>query len=473
MQYLRATVEGVYKLWKSLSKTSDSLELANARMVERLEKYADSRIESGFKIRNWRIAASDLKAAKLAKIREERSAMVLGKLSELGYLEVDFPRWHTEVYKSEALTEEEWERIQPIVVKATESNKDRRILNEKWRRRNRRSRDLTILWDNVVVAASGARAVYTAERRSCPAVNEFLDLSPAAALLEADTDGISEQELNAIRPDALQFAIQGRRRYLVKLRNIRNSLPVNQVDEEEWSSLSKDETIAKLDIIAAELVQAVNGFWDSKRKSVEWYPASYLDSSYLDSGVLSPAEDLAPGLMSRMLESVGRDLNTEASAVMGGNWGRRPELYRCARCDERLAPHLTFTEVISHYLENKVWFDKASDAREKAFIESSGSKEPLPFPTLFDSHDWIKDGDVIASDSSRDKARVTKLQNQLEAAYGNEPEDYEGEDFTTRSRRSTNKAPERRIRRICRLCPEGFSPKPMYFAALKIHIEHV
>ncbi|KIO33073.1 hypothetical protein M407DRAFT_204460 [Tulasnella calospora MUT 4182] len=158
--------------------------------------------------------------------------------------------------------------------------------------------------------------------------------------------------------------------------------------------------------------------------------------------------------------------------MKSGNWRQKPAVYRCARCDERVSPHLTFTELISHYLENKVWFDKASDAREKAFIKSSNSKDPPSYSTLFNGHDWNADGNIIASDNSRDKARVTRLQNQLEAAYGNDPEDYNGQDFTTKSRRSINKAPERRIRRICRLCPEGFSPKPMYFAALKIHIEH-
>ncbi|KAG8928765.1 hypothetical protein FRC01_005396 [Tulasnella sp. 417] len=472
-QYLKVNVATVYKLWKSLSEPAYNHELANTQLTGRLEKYADDRIRSGLKMKDWQTAASQVKEAQLAKLRNERSVLVFAKLSELGYQTVDFPRWHHEIYKPEPLTDEEWDRIQPIVITTTESNKISRIVNEQQIRKNIRTRDLTTLWSDVVAVASGTRAAHMSERAACPLLSEFLDIAPVAPLMEADTDGISEQDLNSIRPDSLQFAIQGRRRYLVRLRNIRNGLPVDQVDEEEWDSLSNEEIIAKLDTIAAELVQAVNGFWDSKRKTMEWYPAACLKASSLDSDVLSAAEHLAPGLISRMLERIGKDPNTEASALTSGNWGRKPVLYRCARCDERLAPTLEFKEMISHYLENKDWFDKASDAREKRVITSSVSKEPILFSTLFDSHDWNTDGDVIASDSSRDKARVTKLQNQVEAAYGNEPEDYEGQDFTTRSRRSTNKALERRTRRICRLCPEGFSPKPIYFAALKIHIEHV
>ncbi|KAG8911368.1 hypothetical protein FRC01_005751, partial [Tulasnella sp. 417] len=128
---------------------------------------------------------------------------------------------------------------------------------------------------------------------------------------------------------------------------------------------------------------------------------------------------------------------------------------------------------ISHFLEKKVWFDKASDAREKALTEPSGSKDLVFHSTFFNDHDWNAEGDIMVSDDAHEKARVRKLQNQLEAAYGNDPRDYDGEDFTVRSRRSAHQAPQRRTRRICRLCPEGFSPKPMYFATLKIHIEHI
>ncbi|KAG8928763.1 hypothetical protein FRC01_005394 [Tulasnella sp. 417] len=472
-QYLKLDVVAVYKLWKSLSESAENPEPANTQLTSRLEKYADDRIRSGLKMNHWQIAAYQLKEAQLTKLRNERSAMVFAKLSELGYQTRDYPRWHHEVRKPKTLTDEEWERIRHIIITATESNKANRIANEQRIRKNLRTRDLTTLWSDVVAVASGTRAVNISERAACPLLNEFLDFAPVAALMEADTNGISEQDLSSLRSDALLFVIQERRRYLVRLHNIRNGLPIDQVDEEEWDSLSNDEIIAKLDTIAADLVQAVNGFWDSKRKTVEWYPAACLKAASLDPDVLSAAEHLAPGLISKMLEIIGKDPNTEAGAAINGHWGLKPVLYRCGRCDERLAPTLAFKDLISHYLENKVWFDKASDAREKAVIESAGSKEPRSFSTLFDSHDWNTDGEIIASDSLRDKARVTKLQKQLESAYGNEPEDYEGQDFTTRSRRSTNKAPERRTRRICRLCPEGFSPKPIYFAALKVHIEHV
>ncbi|KAG8906407.1 hypothetical protein FRC01_008033, partial [Tulasnella sp. 417] len=366
-----------------------------------------------------------------------------------------------------------WERMKTTIVNAAESNRSSRMYGQTMRRRNERTRALTVLWNEVVAVASGTRAVYMAERGACPYFNQFLSLAPVSALVLADTDGIPMQQLNSVRPDALQFAIQGRRQSLVKLRNIRNGLPVNWVDEEEWSSLSNEETIAKLDVIAADLAQAVNGFWDSSRKVVDWYPSAYLNSSYVSSGVVSPAERRAPGLISKMLESLDKDQNTEAGVVTNGSWSRKTILYRCTRCDERLAPYFTFPEMIQHFLDKKAWFDNASAAREKAFIESSGSEEPLSNSTFINDHDWNADGEVIASDNSHEKARITKCLKQLETAYGNDPYDYEGEDFTTRSRRSAKQTPQRRMRRICRLCPEGFSPKPMYFATLQIHIEHI
>ncbi|KAG8893429.1 hypothetical protein FRC00_010532, partial [Tulasnella sp. 408] len=221
------------------------------------------------------------------------------------------------------------------------------------------------------------------------------------------------------------------------------------------------------------LVRAVNGFWDSKRKAVDWYPSSDLSSPNVDLGVLSPVEALAPGLISKLLEAIGKNPNTEEGAPTSENWRRKPVLYRCARCDERVAPYLTFAKTVAHFLENKFWFDKASAAREKALIESSGSKASHPYSTLFNDHDWNAEGNLIVADSPGDKARVTKLQHQFKRAYGNDPEDYGGEDLTARSRRSTSKGVGRRIRRICRLCPEGFGPQPMYLAALKVHIEHL
>ncbi|KAG9020311.1 hypothetical protein FS837_008349, partial [Tulasnella sp. UAMH 9824] len=285
------------------------------------------------------------------------------------------------------------------------------------------------------------------------------------------TDGIPPEQLNAVRPEGLQFAIQGRRSYLVKLYNIHKGLPVDQTNEEEWSSLSNEETIAKLDVIAAELAQAVNGFWDLNRKTVDWYPSLSLGA--VDSGVLSPAEGLAPGLIARMLESLGKDHTTEAGVVTSGGWSRKTILYRCTRCDESLAPYLTFPEMITHFLEKKAWFDKASAAREKAFIEPSGSKDPPSYSTFVNDHDWNTEGDVIASDNPHEKGRITKVQNQLEAAYGNDPEDYDGEYFTNRSRRLFAKGG------LGSTPPAGvithFTPRsqPMYFATLKIHIEHI
>ncbi|KAG9045711.1 hypothetical protein FS837_005798 [Tulasnella sp. UAMH 9824] len=472
-QYLKVTVAEVYKLWKSMSQTSDTPELAKAQLIERLEKYRETRIKSGLKMKVWQVTAAEWNTAEARRVLKERKALILLKLLELGFEEADFPRYCPEVNLTKALDDEEWEQIRPSVVSAAESSKISRLSTEIWRRRNNRSQALQVLWHGVVGIASGTRAVYTAEKNACPDFREFIAFAPAEALLEVDTDGIPAQEINAIRPDSLQFVIQGRRRYLVKLRNVLDGLPLDQTDEEEWSSLSNDETIAKLDTIAARLAKAVNGFWDSKQKHVDWYPSYYLASPRVDLSVLSPVEDLAPGLIAKVLEIIEKGPDTEAGAVAGSSWRRKMVGYRCARCDESAAPYLTFKEMISHFLEKKVWFDKASEAREKAFAESPGSKDPRFHSILFNDHDWNSEESIMVSDDSHEKARVRKLQNQLEAAYGNDPEDYNGEDFTTRSRRSAKQAPQLRKRRICRLCPEGYSPKPMYFATLKIHIEHI
>ncbi|KAG9045712.1 hypothetical protein FS837_005799 [Tulasnella sp. UAMH 9824] len=469
--YHKVTIAEVYNLWKSLSEKADTHEAANARLIERLEKYADNRIKSGLKMKDWHKDVRDQKFAQSTKLRNDRNDAIIAKLVELGHEPRDVPLYHFILNDLVELTDQEWERIGLTLIRATESNKANRLYGQSMRRRNERTRALQSLWNGIVATASGTRAVYIPERNACPYFNQFWHLPPVAALLSADTDGIPPEQLNAVRPEGLQFAIQGRRSYLVRFHNIHKGLPVDQINEEEWSSLSNEETIAKLDVIAAELAQAVNGFWDSTRKVVDWYPSLSLGA--VDSGVLSSAEGLAPGLIARMLESLGRDHTTEAGVVTSGSWSRKTILYRCTRCDERLAPYLTFPEMITHFLEKKAWFDKASAAREKAFIEPSGSKDPPSHSTFVNDHDWNTEGDVIASDNPHEKGRITKAQNQLEAAYGNDPEDYDGEYFTNRSRRSANQAPRRRTRRICRLCPEGFSPKPMYFATLKIHIEHI
>lgn len=293
---------------------------------------------------------------------------IFAKLLELGHSEVDFPRWHVEVNKSVALSDEgtespnirakgfvsnglsritEWERIRPTVERAAESNKNGRIWRQSQRRRNERSRHLTAVWNGAVVVASGTRALNFAERGACPNMNEFFSFENVLALMSADTDGISPADQDSVRPEAIRIAIQGRRRYLVKLDNVLKGLPVDQTDEEEWSSLSDDEAISKLDTIAAELAQAVNGFWDSNRRTVDWYPSSYLRGPCLDLGYLSPAKGVAPGLIPKMLGSIDKDLNTEAGAVTNWTLGQRPVHFRCARCDERVAPYLSFSEMVS------------------------------------------------------------------------------------------------------------------------------
>ncbi|KAG8911369.1 hypothetical protein FRC01_005752 [Tulasnella sp. 417] len=429
---------------------------------------------SGVKMVDWQIASTDWKVTQRAKLKRERGAAILSKLIDLGYHEADFPRWDAEVNKSEALTDEEWERIRPTVVDAAESRRNSRISLEVWRRRDERSRAIAPLWNQVVAVASGTRAVYSAEKAACSDWNGFVTFGPIAALMAADTDGIPAQALDPIRPGALQFVIQLRRRHLVRLRNILNGLPVDHIDEEEWSLLTDSETIARLDTIAAHITKAVNGFWDSNRRQVDWYPSYYLASPQMDMAVLTPVESLSPGLMAKMLEVIGKDTNTESAVVTSTCSGRNMVLYRCARCDERVAPYLTFKGMVSHFLEKKVWFDKALAAKEKVLTEVSGSKDPIWHSTFFNDHDWNLQRDMVALDNSRKTARVRELQNQLAAAYGNDPRDRVGGVFTTtRSKKSTNQAPQRETRRICRLCPEGFSPKPMFLATLKIHIQHI
>ncbi|KAG8900754.1 hypothetical protein FRC01_010031, partial [Tulasnella sp. 417] len=321
---------------------------------------------------------------------------ILSRLMDLGYDEVDFPQRDPEVNKLEALSDEEWERIRPTVVDAAESTKNGRIAGEAWRRQDQRSQAIYPLWAQIVAVASGTRAVSTAEMAACSDFNEFLTFGPIAALMEADTDGIPAQELEPIRPGALQFVIQRRRRHLVRLRNILNAVPPDHIDEEEWSSLTNEETILKLDTIAAHLIKAVNGFWDSNRKQVEWYPSDSLLAPHADLAGLSPVESLAPGLMAKMLEIIGKDTNAD-SGVLGSStyFGQIVHLYHCARCDERVTPYLTFKGMFSHFVEQKVWFDKASEAREKAFTEPSGSKAPAIHSTLFNDHDWNLEEDIM------------------------------------------------------------------------------
>ncbi|KAG8926972.1 hypothetical protein FRC01_008158 [Tulasnella sp. 417] len=476
-EYLKATVVEVYNLWKSRSKPGGTSGLANTQLMERLEKYAESRIKSGIKMADWHIASTEWRAANFKKLKNERRAAILSKLMDLGYDEVDLPYWNPEVNKLDALTDEEWERIRPTVVDAAESNKNHRIASEVERRRYERSRPVYSLWDQSVAVASGTRAAYTAEKAACPDFHEFVTFAPIAALMEPDTDGIPAQKLDPIRPGALQFVIQRRRRYLVRLRNILNGVPLDHIDEEEWSSLTNDETIAKLDTIADHLTKAVNGFWDSNRKQVAWYPSSDLQGPNTDQSVLSHTESVAPGLMAKMLENIGKDTNTESGVATSTSFGHTPHgYYRCARCDERVGPYLTFKDMFSHFLEHKVWFDKASEVREKALPESSGSKDPIIHSTLFNDHDWTSEGDIMVTDDSDKITQIRELQNQLKAAYHRDPKDRVSQALNTttgKSRKSTNDLPKRYMPRICRLCPEGFSPKPMYLATLKIHIQHI
>ncbi|KAG8892896.1 hypothetical protein FRC01_013893, partial [Tulasnella sp. 417] len=102
--YHKVTVAYAYSLWKSLSEKADTPELANARLIERLEKYADDHIKSGLKMKEWRRAASERKYAREWNIRSDREAAISAKLLELGYQEIDFPRQCYELYLPGPLT---------------------------------------------------------------------------------------------------------------------------------------------------------------------------------------------------------------------------------------------------------------------------------------------------------------------------------------------------------------------------------
>ncbi|KAG8981674.1 hypothetical protein FRB90_007075, partial [Tulasnella sp. 427] len=467
LQYLKATLNEINKLWKSTSSSDDAIQPLN-QLKKRLQKYADGRIEIGSSLSKWRHSFESFKSAERARISHERRSCLLSKMEALGYEERDFPRWHPDVNKSEILTDDEWERIRPALQEAAERNKNYRLSDEIWRRKAGRNRALQGVWNQAVAAASGTRIHYW-ERAACSDFNQFLKLPSVAALLDADHSVIPATDLESVKPEARRLAIEGRRRTLTKLDNILKGLPVDFNDDEEWSLLSDDQVISKLDTISAELVLAVSGFWEAKQKTIKWYPARNVLDPPATANLLHPLRTLAPGLIEKLLEAMNKPADTLAETVNSCQWRQKMPLYRCTRCDERFAPYLMFPDLVSHFVEKKIWFDKATGTSGKTLGDLTSSDIP---PKLLNSHDWNAEGQLMVLDNPHEKARITKLQKQVEAGYGNEPEDYDGADFTTRSRRSTNQAPERRTRRICRLCPPGFSPLPMYFATLKLHIEN-
>ncbi|KAG8918803.1 hypothetical protein FRC00_012061, partial [Tulasnella sp. 408] len=107
-QYLKVTVAEVYKLWKSMSETSNTLELANAQLILRLEKYRENRIKSGLKMKDWQVTAAEWNTAEVKRVVEERKTLILSKLLEIGYDEADFPRYCPEVFLTKSLDDEGW-----------------------------------------------------------------------------------------------------------------------------------------------------------------------------------------------------------------------------------------------------------------------------------------------------------------------------------------------------------------------------
>ncbi|KAG9019067.1 hypothetical protein FRB90_006810 [Tulasnella sp. 427] len=307
------------------------------------------------------------------RIQIHIKASVRAKLLELGWEPCDIPEGNdlylNLVYKDQPLTPKVWqnllERPEPLLTRSRQERLDQ----DRSHRLQKRKADIKRDYLGTVNEAldlglgkldSAASHILSPENvYSIPSIRQ---------LLETDPEEVTEDQWAGMVCDVMMEIGKHWRRILKQLAAMTETNPSSR--QGTFSrSINGRETEADIyaEILSLRstlsLVTSSVSCVHQDCKGLIWYPEvlkhdrssrTNVRAGDIFAHVRRPSDSLK-GLVIRLLENLWLDSSSATIAKVS----RLPFLL-CARCDERIAPYNTFSDIVSHYSSAQEWFDSTA-----------------------------------------------------------------------------------------------------------------
>lgn len=372
------------------------------------------------------------------------------------------------------------------------NSREERLQSEKAKRERQRINALTSFYEQA--ANTALNNPDWSLRRTYPLDVDFLAHPKVLELVKEDTETVSREAWEMIKEEIKTWILKYHQRFLQRLVDILDGktfegtlrMPDNLKDvssepTEAGETNSKGKEKARPshhDVIGGlmeRLSLVTSVFYCTGCDSPHWFPSVIHHVWQLHSDTttsLRPTKEVENALISRAATDLG--LNLSMSTVK--ELDHEPK-YICLRCDERLAPHRSFSQLVcstlgaglsisdlrcfqvAHYLKVKTWHRRASAVVNDNPL-AAYAKRPRPggaaVPTLHDDHDWAAEGHLVRADDQDERRQTKEHQHtfikELQSDRDDDKAGTGGEDF------ERNYWSRHKKSRCCALCPDGFSP---------------
>ncbi|KAG9040630.1 hypothetical protein FS837_000376 [Tulasnella sp. UAMH 9824] len=435
----------------------------------------------------WKDRQIASRAHDIAREKNARFESIKLKLLELGWNEKDFPIWDREfrdlVFKDQKLTAKIWQNIQPELEAQLETYRNSRLEGEKQKRRNNREYAISKFYHQLGPEALNLAFEHRDLNSLLPKVEEVFAIPSIRALLENDTETVTEEQWIGVAPDARLFLLKWCRDCLKQLtdRLDHNAMaPANKSTKRTEATNSKAETAegitTSIEGLRAKLSRAT-AVWSCDgcyHKNVFWFPHAIKHVSGCHSfnnmdGMLSMLQPLRRDdqkLVVRLLRDLKLDPKTAKSEPPVEDQNEKNLL--CTRCDERIAKYMSWNEMVDHFLAAQRWFEKVTEAvrkSPKACYPSRTVNSELP--KIINDHDWAsRDALLVRQDDEETKEAVLKLQDSFSDQGMNDPLC----NVKGIGGKGSKKNLPKEVKWCCLLCPKSYRPYACSTGKIKLHI---
>ncbi|KAG9040346.1 hypothetical protein FS837_000762 [Tulasnella sp. UAMH 9824] len=406
-----------------------------------LKERRDYRLQTGTAMVKWQNTQLVSRAREIAAEKDTRFQSIKANLVSMGWEEKDFPMdnkaFRELVLKDQKLTPKVWQNIKPKLEPMLEKSRLER--ERRLRRLNREdavrsfyhpmSREITDLPFDIT------------EMGFFPKHFELvMELPPIKALLENDTETITEEQWAEVAPGVRLIAVKWWRDSLKQLVDSLENGSTPESGEtntaDQGNVDSETETMGvifeSIEALKARLSKATSVFSCTVRfcRTTACFHQGIMHTFSAHGwsspdGLFSYMQPLRPEgqtLVKRLLKDLHFDpVTVNSSEVVSEDQSQKDFL--CTRCDKRVARYMTFGELIQHYLDHQKWFENVTEAVQNS-PDSCYPSWPVDneLPTIVNDHDWIyRDELLVRKDDYRTRDEVIKLQKEFLKGELNDP----------------------------------------------------
>ncbi|KAG8930359.1 hypothetical protein FRC01_002890 [Tulasnella sp. 417] len=380
------------------------------------------------------------------------------------------------VFKDQKLTPKVWKNIKPKVEMLVEARRNTRLQGVEYMKRQWRiNRENAIRNRYHGIGIEVMNLPFGHDRLSelLPKIDDVFALPSIKALLEVDTQTITEDQWIEVAPDVRLFALKWWRDCLEQF--------AGRLEHGVTGSDNETQAKTKAECAETETVEAVSVSIEGLRAKLSYATAVFSCEDYhlmtvyrfphvinhflgvhscrsmdeiLDN--LRPLQPNGQELVTRLLKDL--KLDPETAKLDPPVEDQNEKNLLCTRCDERVAKYMSFDQMIEHFIESQTWFESVTES-VRTSPEVCYPSRPVGsrLPKIVNDHDWTYcDALLVRQDDHETKETVLKLQSDFCKGEPNDlfcdTEGSEGEDL------ENDPFKLGQVVRSCLLCPEFYTP---------------